>query len=380
MDKRQKLLELKERGFFEELSNEKFLTEEPMTFYLGIDSTAKGIHIGHFIPIKLALELIDLGYKFILLLGGFTGQIGDPTGKTTTRLSLSEDITHSNSLGIKQDLDMIFKNRDILYVNNNDWLKNMNLSEYLEYSSKVSLSKILGLTTIEKRLKENNPLSMKEVSYCLLQGIDHVQLLSKYNCKLQIGGGDQWGNISFSVHLASKYSEAYGICTPLLVDNSGKKISKTDENISFIKPENIWNFCYNLSDDITIKMFKLFCGLNIPKILKDARLEICKSLILMYYQDLDVFYKTQEKMTNLFNEEKLNYINIQKFNLMEIIEFLRNEKLLNYSLFEINNAKNSSGIYLDGKVITDLNIELNSGSHILKIGKKNIFPINIIKD
>lgn len=381
-----KLLDLKKRGFFQHISDENLLEEENLTFYFGIDPTAAYVHLGHFIPIKLSLELLKYGYKLIILIGGFTGKIGDPTGKKKERLVLNEEETEKNTSGIKSDLEKIFSGLNVTWVNNKDWLENMNLSEFLNYSSKVCLSRILRLKTVKDRLSASLPITMKEVNYSLLQSIDHLHLFKKYNCRLQIGGGDQWGNISQAIHLVEMFSseKIYGICTPLLLDKSGAKISKTSINSSFVEPKNIWQFIYNLEDENINFLYKIFVGLEIPDSFYEARLKIIEEIILIYYKDVRVFENIKKEMTIIFDKntsKDMSNITYTQLKLSDystldlLIKFIKNQN----KKINITSALKTNAIFLNEENILSIkDICLEKKKYILKIGKRNIFFIELI--
>lgn len=374
------------RKLFHIVSDENFWNKKSGKFYLGIDPTGEGIHIGHLIPIKLCLELLSNGFQGILLIGGFTGGIGDPTDKNEARKKLKEDDTSKYSQTIFNDIHRIFKPHldKIIQVNNKDWLNKMTISDYLSVSYNISINKKLHLETFDNRLRNNLPLSGSEFMYPDLQMIDFLHLYNTYGCNIQIGGQDQWGNISYGVHILKKITkndEIFGLCTPLLTSNN-KKISKSEGKPPFIKdPFSIYQFCIKMSDEILIQMKDIFLpDLNLDGDHKKSRQAIAKSVLQIGYpEDFENMYqKAEEDSQNMFYQD-INEISDDYFEKFETTDVINIINTLNNSLSksELKRKIQQGGITVNGTKISE-NIILENGKYKIKLGESNVFLICII--
>ncbi len=279
------LQELDSRGFLYQCTNIEaldtiFNNNENVTFYLGYDPTAKSLHVGHLLWIRLVKKLHDAGHKSIILIGGATGKIGDPTWKETQRKMLDYNTILDNIASINNKLMSIFCNNiqdnSITIVNNADWLSKLNYMDFLrEFGPLFSVNKMLAMDSVSSRLQRQQHLSFLEFNYMLLQAYDFLYLFENYNCTLQIGGQDQWSNIISGVDLIrrKKEQEAYGLSIPLLLTSDGKKMGKSesgtvwlDENM--LSPLDFWQYWRNVDDKDVVKLLKLFTDLSIDEIEK----------------------------------------------------------------------------------------------------------------
>lgn len=238
------------------------LVNKPKAFYFGIDPTAPNIHLGHLIGLHTCIELIKMGWQCIILIGGFTGIIGDPD-KNTERIMQNEENVNENTQGILHDIKRVLSPYNIIYVNNKDWLENMKLNEYMFIAQHISINKKIKLDNFAKRLNNQLSLSGMEFIYPDLQGIDFLHLRDQYNCCLQIGGADQWGNISHGVSLAHKINPnntyTFGFSIPLLT-NRGNKMGKTTNNAINIYKNTLEliHFLSELPEDTQTQLKVLF--------------------------------------------------------------------------------------------------------------------------
>lgn len=289
------LQELDNRGFLYQCTNiEKldniFNNNDTLTFYLGYDPTAKSLHVGHLLWIRLVKKLSDAGHKPIILVGGATGKIGDPTWKETQRKMLDYNTILENIKSINNKLMSIFgsniKSNSITMVNNDEWLSKLNYMDFLrDFGPLFSVNKMLAMDSVSSRLQRQQHLSFLEFNYMLLQAYDFLYLFENYNCILQIGGQDQWSNIISGIDLIRRKQsisdstadinkkEAYGLSIPLLLTSDGKKMGKTeggtiwlDENM--LSPFDFWQYWRNVDDKDVIKLMKLFTDLSIDEINK----------------------------------------------------------------------------------------------------------------
>ncbi len=276
-----------ERGFIHQTSNESGLDEyfksNKTIGYIGFDLTAKSLHVGSLLQIMLLKWLQDYGHKPILLLGGGTTLIGDPSGKDETRKILLEENINDNENGIKRvfskflDLDK----KKLIIENNKNWLKDLNYISFLrEYGKHFTINRMLTFDSVKIRLEREQPLTFLEFNYMLLQAYDFLELYKRHDCKLQLGGSDQWGNIVNGIELVRRVTgaETYAITTPLITTASGAKMGKTSDGAIWLdeeltSPYDFWQFWRNTDDRDVIKFLKLFTALPMSEIDKLAVLE-----------------------------------------------------------------------------------------------------------
>ena len=233
---------LKERGYVKDLTHKQEIVDlingEPMTFYLGIDPTADSLHIGHFFSLTMFRWLQDFGHRGIILIGGATALIGDPTGKSDMRKMLSKEEVFHNKLEVKELVKRFVRttgDNPAIIVDNADWIGDKNYVDFMrDIGVHFNVSTMLSADCYKKRL-ENGGLTFLEMGYMLMQAFDFVHLNKEYDCRLQIGGSDQWGNILAGVDLSRKigFSEGkkidplFGFTCPLLIKADGEKMGKT---------------------------------------------------------------------------------------------------------------------------------------------------------
>jgi len=234
---------LQERGFVQQCTDfeglSRLMDEGPVTFYIGVDPTGPSLHIGHMVPFFALRHLRDAGHVGIALLGGGTARIGDPSGKTEMRKLISyEEIDENTRRFIKQlDRFVGFDGVHAFTANNKDWLADLNYIEFLrEIGRHFSVNRMLSFEAYKQRMEAG--LSFIEFNYQLLQSYDFLQLYRRHNCRLQIGGDDQWGNIVAGIELIRRVegAECYGLTFPLVTTSDGKKMGKTEKGALFLDP------------------------------------------------------------------------------------------------------------------------------------------------
>ena len=276
------LKDFKDRGYFYQCTNEielsNVLNKAKIKAYIGFDCTAKSLHVGSLLQIMCLRMLQQNGHQPIVLLGGGTTRIGDPSGKDKTRKILSEKEIEKNSKSIEIILKKFLKSNDKktkpIFVNNYKWLKNLNYISFLRNIGKhFTINKMLTFDSVKSRLEREQSLSYMEFNYMILQAYDFLELNQKKNCILQIGGSDQWGNIINGVELIKKFSNknAFGLTTPLITLASGAKMGKTTDGAvwldkNLLSPYNYWQFWRNTDDRDVIKFLKFFTDLSINEI------------------------------------------------------------------------------------------------------------------
>ena len=231
------------RGFIHSVSSADGLRaalERPCTFYVGFDPTAPSLHTGHLIPLALAAHLARAGHHPVLLAGGGTGLIGDPTDRAETRALLSAERVAENTRAVRRQVERLFENQDVAVVDNADWLTELRYLEFLrDIGRYFSVNEILATETYRARLESGQGLNFVEINYRLLQAYDFLHLFREYGCLLQIGGSDQWANILAGVDLIRRIEgeEAFGLVTPLLTTSSGQKMGKTAGGALWLDPD-----------------------------------------------------------------------------------------------------------------------------------------------
>ena len=267
------LTEFKNRGYFFQCTNEnhleKLLFNKKISYYVGFDCTAPSLHVGSLIQIMCLRLFQKYGHKPIVLLGGGTTMVGDPSGKEETRKILTESQIQKNINKIKdvfaQFLDSKGNNK-IIYVDNKKWLSKLNYINFLrEYGKHVTINRMLAFDSVKLRLEREQSLSFLEFNYMILQAYDYLELFKKNKCVLQIGGSDQWGNIINGVELVRKeiQGEAFGLTTPLITTAHGAKMGKTESgavwlNGDLVSSYDYWQFWRNTDDRDVIKYLYLF--------------------------------------------------------------------------------------------------------------------------
>ena len=259
---------LEKRGYINQITNYELLKRQSnLMCYVGFDCTAQSLHIGSLIQIMLIRILNRFGCKVIILLGGGTTKIGDPSGKDKTRPIITEDKIQQNMEGVKSVLLQISDLSDVIFVNNDEWLDKIN---YVDFLNKVgrhfSINNMLNFEFIKSRLNREQHLSFVEFNYMLLQAYDFAELCERYNCRLQFGGSDQWGNIVSGVDLCRKLGlgTVFGITTHLITTSNGLKMGKTADGAVWLDQKNyynFWNYFRNAHDDDVFKFMRLFTDL-----------------------------------------------------------------------------------------------------------------------
>jgi len=266
--------ELKWRGMIHDImpGTEELLNREMVTAYVGIDPTADSLHVGHLVSVMMLKHLQLCGHKPLALVGGATGMIGDPSGKSEERKLLSLEVLNHNISAIQNQLikflDFEKTNNKAELVNNYDWTKGYNMLDFLRDIGKhLTISYMMAKDSVKNRLETG--LSYTEFSYQLLQAYDFLYLYQNKNCKLQMGGSDQWGNITTGTELIRRKTggEAFALTCPLITKSDGKKFGKTEEGNIWLDPKltspyKFYQFWLNCSDEDSEKYIKIFTLLN----------------------------------------------------------------------------------------------------------------------
>ena len=269
--------ELLWRGLIQDImpGTEEQLNKEVTTGYIGFDPTSDSLHIGSLVPILLLIHLQRAGHKPVALVGGATGMIGDPTGKSDERNLLSEQELQKNLEGIKRQLSKFIDftsngPTSAVIVNNYDWFRGMSFIEFLRDTGKhITVNYMMAKDSVKKRIEGDTGISYTEFAYQLMQGYDYYWLFKNMNCKLQMGGSDQWGNITTGTELIRRKAggEAFGLVCPLIRKADGGKFGKTEKGNVWLDPEKtspyqFYQFWLNSSDEDAEQWIRIFTFLK----------------------------------------------------------------------------------------------------------------------
>lgn len=390
---------LEERGYIEQLTHPKEIKElfgkESVPFYIGIDPTADSLHVGHFVSLMVASHMQKCGHKPIILVGGGTATIGDPSGKTDMRKMLSREEINHNVECIRKQVEKFVSfegDNGAIIVNNADWLLDLKFVEFVrEIGSLFSVNKMLAAECYKNRLETG--LTFFEMSYMLMQSYDFLHLYNEYGCKLQMGGNDQWSNIIGGVDLIRKIGkdDSFGLTFKLLTTKEGKKMGKTEKGALWLdskktSPYEFYQYWRNIEDSSVENVLKMLTFLPMDKInelssLKDEKINDAKKIAAFEITKLvhgeDEAKKAEEASNALFNGQgsldnmpttKLEDINISIVDAIVITGIAPSKG-------QARTLINQGGISLNDEKITDTTYVLSEndfsdGYAILKKGKK----------
>jgi len=364
---------INERGFIYQISEadklDKIFSENKVTAYIGFDCTAPNLHIGSLMQILLLKKLQDFGHSPIVLIGGATSKIGDPSLKDKSRKMLTYEDINKNVKGIKNVFEKFLDINKIEVIDNSKWLEELNYIDFLrEIGSHFSVNRMLSFDSVKLRLEREQNLSFLEFNYMILQGYDFYKLNLDHNCILQMGGSDQWGNIICGIDLSRRLAgnELYGLTTPLLTTSSGQKMGKTEDGaiwLNFISdkdkysthPRDFWNYWRDKTENEDVgKFLRLFTDLPLNEIddiekLENEDIEQGKELLATKVTELvhgkDSDWKSKKTIT--FNKDNFE-------NGYGLLSLLSHDDLgLAKSNSEARRFIQSKAIKLNGELITD---------------------------
>ena len=404
------LKEFNEREYFNQCTNLESLNglmdKKKIRAYIGFDCTAQSLHVGSLLQIMCLRLLQKHGHQPIILLGGGTTRIGDPSGKEETRKILTEKEIEKNIKNIKKVFSIFLDNKNSktrpIYVNNYKWLGKLNYIKFLRDIGKhFTINKMLSFDSVKLRLEREQSLSYMEFNYMILQAYDFLELNKTKNCLMQIGGSDQWGNIVNGVELVKRYSskQVYGLTTPLITLASGAKMGKTEKGAVWLDKKllssyDYWQFWRNTDDRDVIKFLKMFTDKDVSEIesIKDKNINDLKTLLaneattLLHGKAAAV--KASETAKKTFaggSGDELPVIKIKKDQInngLNIIDLSIKTNLFS-SKSEIRRTIKNSGLKINNSTVTDENLAINVSDFeddVLKLshGKKNHVLIKII--
>jgi tyrosyl-tRNA synthetase len=280
---------MNDRGYIHQCTDlqglDAYASDNTVVCYVGYDCTADSLHVGSLVSIMMLRWLQKTGHKPIVLMGGGTTRVGDPTGRDDARPVLTDEIIEANMAGIKKVFQQFLSfgdgPTDAVMVNNADWLDKLNYIEFLrDFGRHFSVNRMLAFDSVKLRLEREQSLSFLEFNYMILQAYDFVELNRNYGCTLQMGGSDQWGNIVNGVELGRRVDEKslFGLTTPLMTTASGAKMGKTAAGAVWLNEERLSSYDYyqfwrNTEDADVIKFMRLFTEMSLEQIEEYAKLE-----------------------------------------------------------------------------------------------------------
>ncbi len=423
--------ELKQRGMINDLTPgaEEQLAKGMTAAYVGIDPTADSLHIGHLVSLMMLKHFQMKGHKPIVLIGGATGMIGDPSGKSEERNLLDEKTLRHNQECIKVQASKFLdfdsgKDNSAILVNNYDWMKEYTFLSFIrEIGKHITVNYMIAKDSVKKRIGEDSDkgMSFTEFSYQLVQATDFLELYRSTGCKLQMGGSDQWGNITTGIELIRRKTggEAYALTCPLITKNDGSKFGKTEEGNIWLDPEKtsafkFYQFWLNTSDNDAEKYIKIFTTMDIKKIsdlikehrqsphLRILQKKLAEEITMMVHSKNDLEKSitaseilfgsgTRENLEDLNEKELLNIfegVPIFRIDISEldkglnILDLLAVKTKIVSSKGEARRLLKSGGISLnkvklisDDKIVTKKDL-LNQRYLLPQIGKKRYFLLD----
>ena len=400
---------LKQRGFINQVTDlvalqEKFLNSK-VVFYVGYDGTANSLHIGNLVTIMALRHLQKAGHKPIVLVGGGTTRIGDPSGKNKTRLVLAETEIDSNALAIKKQLSkyLDFSEGKAILVNNADWLLNLNYITFLrDIGTHFSVNRMITSETYKARLDNEENLSFIEFNYQILQAYDFYILNEKYGCTLQLGGSDQWGNIVAGIDLTRRLNskQTYGITFPLVTNADGSKMGKSVSGAIWLDAEKLspyefYQYWINIDDRDVKKFLYLFTELEMEEIEKLAQLEgadIRKAKQVLAFEATKITHGIENansavKQSEVFGGSQENAPELvvpnemfsnSEVSLIEVLFFAG----FHPSKSEARRLITQGGARAGGQKIQDVDFkikktDISNGNYLVQSGKKKIVKLTI---
>ena len=404
------LKEFKDRGFFYQCTSEEelssLLNKEKIKGYIGFDCTAASLHVGSLLQIMCLRLLQKNGHRPIVLIGGGTTRIGDPSGKDKTRKILSENEIENNINNIQKILEKFLDTDDPqtkpIFVNNYTWLKNLNYISFLRKIGKhFTINRMLTFDSVKLRLEREQSLSYMEFNYMILQAYDFLELNKKENCVLQIGGSDQWGNIINGVELIKRYSneQTFGLTTPLITLATGAKMGKTENGAiwldeKYLSAYDYWQFWRNIDDRDVVKFLKMFTDIDLNEInnleeknINELKILLANKTTAMLHGE-DAAQNSEQAAREAFSGNSLGSnlpsIKIETKQLeknINIIDLIILSKAEN-SKSEIRRLIKGKAIKINDNIISEekfvINLELFKDNYLkLSIGKKRHIKVEL---
>lgn len=283
------LITMRDRGFMFQCTNlkdlDEYMTNHTTSAYLGFDATADSLHVGSLTQIMILRHLQKSGHRPVVLIGGGTSKVGDPTGKDESRKLLDDDAIQKNTDGISKVFEKFItfgeSPTDAMMVNNDDWLSSLKYLEFLrDYGTQFTINRMMSFESVKQRMAREAPFSFLEFNYMILQSYDFLELNRRFGIKLQLGGSDQWGNMIGGTELIRKcdQTQVFALTAPLITTSDGKKMGKSEGGAIWLNADKLseydyWQFWRNTADDDVVKFLKLFTELPLKEIDELAKLK-----------------------------------------------------------------------------------------------------------
>lgn len=398
------LHELEQRGFLNQCSNIDGLTDVlnsgKITAYLGSDPTADSLHVGHLVPVMMMRWLQKYGHRPLMLVGGATGRIGDPSGRDTGRPMMTEETLAKNVAGLKKSYSKFLKfgdgPSDAIIVDNYDWMKNYSHIDFLaQYGTDFTVPRMLSMESVKRRL--DNGMTFLEFNYMTFQAVDFLTLYKKYGCVLQLCGADQWGNAIMGIELIRKKlsKEAFVLSTSLITDAAGNKIGKSAGNAVWVNedklsPYDYYQYFRNTPDDLVEKFLKIFTEIPLAEIkklagLQGAELNAVKKRLAFAATEIahgtDAAQNAEQTAAALFGgggTENAPCVQIDMPNPMGVLDFLCAAGLFS-TKSEARRMVEQGGIQIAGAKVTDPKSVVNPSPEIMVQRGKKVFLKVIVK-
>jgi len=402
-------LELKDRGLLAQVSHSDELESkinkgEKMVFYMGFDPTADSLHVGSLSLIITAKRLMNAGHKVVVLVGGGTALIGDPSGKTEMRKMLSKSDVKSNFKSIEKQVKKICGKKNVVaFVDNASWLRKINYLDFLrDFGPIFKVNEMVKAESYRARLEREEGLTFLEFNYQLLQAYDYLHLHDKYNCTLQIGGDDQWSNILAGSDLIrrKRSTSAFAMTIPLITNSNGKKMGKTESGAVWLDPKktspfDFYQFWINTDDKDVVKFLNVFTFLSDTELsklsslsgaeIRDAKKVLAFEVTKFVHGEIEA-NKAKESSEKLFaggdKESSIPAIEIKLSDIGNLADLLVKIGAVS-SKSDARRLVQGGGLYIDDKRIESSDLDTkpnNSNSSILiRVGKRKYFKVEFIK-
>ena len=411
------LQECEKRGFLNQCTNieeldKQLCSDKPVIAYWGTDPTGASLHVGHLFSLMMIRLFQRCGNKPIILLGGATGQVGDPSGKDKTRPMMSLETLQENKKNIKKSIEKFIKfgdgETDAILVDNYDWWKDVNyLSLLRDIAPHISVNRMLTFESVKQRLSKEEHMSFLEFNYMILQSYDFYHLYKTYNCTLQLCGADQWGNVCAGVELTRKLqflnnavekgekTEVLGFSTPLLLDSNGKKLGKSEGNAVWVNeellsPYDYYQYFRNINDADVVKLLKTYTDLavedieNLQEKYKDNINELKK---ILAFEATKICHgeekakKAMDQAQSIFEGNSIDSLPKLEYNIQNdeksIFQLIKNLCLAS-SGGEAKKLIRGGGVKINDEKVEDENLDISKFKEFkLSVGKKKHYLIII---
>lgn len=408
------LQECEARGFLNQCTNLEELDKQlssgcPVIAYWGTDPTGASLHTGHLYSLMMIRLFQRCGNKPIILIGGATGQIGDPSGKDKSRPMMSLETLEKNKIGIKKSIEKFIKfgdgETDAILVDNYDWWKNINYLDMLrDIAPHISVNRMLSFESVKMRLEKEDHMSFLEFNYMILQSYDFYHLYKKYGCTFQLCGADQWGNVVAGVELVRKLqfakgeneegkrTEVLGLSTALLLDKNGKKFGKSEGNAvwldeNMLSPYEYFQFFRNIDDSGVEKLLKVYTDFTIPQIQQIMSGDINEAKKVLAFEATKLCHGEDNANKALKQAQEI-FENNSMDNLPELEYKIQNDEKSIFQLLKTLNLAESGGeakklirgggIKINDEKIDNENFDISTINDFkLSVGKKKHYLIKI---